>query len=299
METLLTRFKRPFRTTWQATIRNLKSDWRYKFKLLLNSLYTVVNLVLFSVLADVVQPKAGALPLAYGSDPTLAFMKFLFVGTWFWAVFTHPIEDVIGCVQEESQKGTIGLLLSNNVSVPILLVGRFIASFIISIILATIVVVPLLAALGMFTIGFFINLPWLLLAFACTTAFVLALSVWVSSYALLFKKTGVLSDIFTYGLKVATGMYFPIFGLGKAALILEAVPVASGVDFMRDIFIVGQPVAHGTPGMGFGWQATVPQWIAFVWQTQVVGIIVVVVIAILSLRYCVKKAKMIGSVETY
>ncbi|HME53920.1 MAG TPA: hypothetical protein VKM55_16970 [Candidatus Lokiarchaeia archaeon] len=51
------------RRIWQLTVRNLKNDWHYKFKLLLNSLYTLINLALFSVIAEVVQPKIGALAL--------------------------------------------------------------------------------------------------------------------------------------------------------------------------------------------------------------------------------------------
>jgi hypothetical protein len=284
------------RKVWQMTVRNLKNDWKYKFKLLLNSLYTAINLALFAVLAEVVQPREGALPTAYGPD---GFLKFLFVGTYFWACFTHPFEDTVGCLPEETQKGTLGMLLTNNIDVPVILMGRFWASFIISFLLATAVVTPFFFLLNM-AANILVALPWILLIMASMTLFTMCVSVWVASFSLLFKKTGVLSNVFIYGLKVATGMYFPIFGLKGSALLLEAVPVASGIDLLRDLFIVGQPVAHGNPiEVGFGWQATAEHWIGFVLQSQVIGVIVLVVIALVCIKVYVKKAKLLGMIEAY
>jgi hypothetical protein len=293
-----------FRKVTQVTIRNLKYDFKYKFKMLLNSLYTMINLALFTVIAKVVQPKAGALPIEYmdasGGSMELAFMKFLFIGTYFWAIFTHPFEDTVQCLPEETQKGTIGLLLTQNIDITAILMGRFWASFVISFLLATVVVTPFFFLLGMVTIDFLLSIPWLLVVMASMTLFMLCVSLWVASFSLLFKKTGVLSNVFIYGLKVATGMYFPIFGLGRSTLILEAVPVASGVDFMRDLFIIGHPVAHGSPAaIGFNWQATVEHWVGFLIQSQLIGVIALVIISIICIKLFVKKAKLIGSIETY
>lgn len=278
------------------TVRNLKNDWKYKFKLLLNSLYTAINLALFTVLAEVVQPREGALPDEYGPD---AFLKFLFVGTYFWACFTHPFEDTVSCLPEETQKGTLGLLLTQNISVPVILMGRFWASFITSVLLATAVVTPLFFALDMAT-NIVLALPWILIIMASMTIFMMCVSLWVASFSLLFKKTGVLSNVFIYGLKVATGMFFPIFGLKGSTLILEAVPVASGIDLVRDLFIVGRPVAHGNPvEVGFGWQATAEHWVGFILQSQIIGVIALIVIALVCIKIYVKKAKLLGMIEAY
>jgi hypothetical protein len=297
--------KADVRRIWQLTVRNLKNDWHYKFKLLLNSLYTMINLALFTVIAEVVQPKLGALPpeyynfIATPESIRFAFMKFLFVGTYFWAIFTHPFEDTVQCLSEEQQKGTIGLLLTNGNSITTILMGRFLASFVISVCLATAVVVPFFFLLGLITIDFLLSIPWILLAMATMTIFMLCASLWAASFSLLFKKTGVLSDVFVYGLKVATGMYFPIFGLGHTALILESIPVASGMDFIRDLFIVGYPVAHGGQSTGFGWQATIQHWLEFLVQSQLIGVIVLIIIAIICIKAFEKKGKLIGSIETY
>ncbi len=162
---------------------------------------------------------------------------------------------------------------------------------------------PFFFVLNMFSIDFLVNLPWFLLVFASMTIFMLCVSLWVASFSLLFKKTGVLANVFIYGLKVATGMYFPIFGLGKSTLILEVVPVASGVDFLRDLLIVGSPVAHGDPlkvSMWPGhWIATVEHWAGFVAQSQLIGLVALLVISVISIAAFSKKAKLLGSIETY
>lgn len=294
---------------WAATKRNLQNDWKYKFKLLLNSVYTGINLALFTVLANVVNPKQGAMPLEYalasGGNETFAFMKFLFIGTWFWAIFTRPFEDTVNCLPEETQKGTIGLLLTNNVDIKTILMGRFFASLIISLLLSSAIVMPIFGLLGMLTMDQLIMLPWILLIFFSMMIFMLCISLWVASFSLLFKKTGVLSNVFIYGLKVATGMYFPIFGLGKSTLLLEAIPIASGVDLLRDIFIAGGPVAHAAddptrismwPGQ---WQGTVQHWTGFVLQSQVIGVIALICICLLALKMYVKQAKTLGTIEAY
>ncbi|MBN2153333.1 MAG: ABC transporter permease [Candidatus Lokiarchaeota archaeon] len=284
------------RKVWQMTLRNLRNDWKYKFKLLLNSLYTAINLALFTVLAEVVQPNPGALPADY--EPG-GFLKFLFVGTYFWACFTHPFEDTVQCLPEETQKGTLGLLLTQNISIPVILMGRFWASFIISILLATAVVTPFFFILDMVA-NIVAALPWIILIMASMTLFMMCVSLWVASFSLLFKKTGVLSNVFIYGLKVSTGMFFPIFGLKGSTLILESVPVASGIDLLRDLFILGQPVAHGTAStVGFGWQETAEHWVGFVLQSQIIGVIALVIIALLCIKVYVKKAKLLGMIEAY
>jgi len=281
---------------WQVTVRNLKSDWKYKFKLLLNSLYTAINLALFTVIAEVVQPKPGALPVEYGTD---GFLKFLFVGTYFWAIFTHPFEDTVQCLPEETQKGTIGLLLTQNIDIPAILMGRFWASFITSFLLATAVVTPFFFIMGM-AVNILVSLPWILIIMASMTLFMMCVSLWVASFSLLFKKTGVLSNVFIYGLKVATGMFFPIFGLKKSALFLESVPIASGIDFIRDLFIVGMPVAHGDGAIiGMGWQSTAEYWTSFVIQSQIIGVCILIIIALICIKIFVKKAKLLGMIEAY
>ncbi|MEX2680202.1 MAG: hypothetical protein Q6373_001260 [Candidatus Sigynarchaeota archaeon] len=283
------------RKIWQVTLRNLRNDWKYKFKLLLNSLYTAINLALFTVIAEVVQPKEGALPVEYGTD---GFLKFLFVGTYFWAIFTHPFEDTVQCLPEETQKGTIGLLLTQNIDIPAVLMGRFWASFVTSFLLATAVVTPFFFIMGM-AVNILVSLPWILVIMASMTLFMMCVSLWVASFSLLFKKTGVLSNVFIYGLKVATGMFFPIFGLKGSTLILESIPVASGIDFLRDLFIVGSPVAHGSSATGFNWQVTAAHWIGFLIQSQVIGVAALVVISLVCIRIFVKKAKLLGMIEAY
>ncbi|MHA1370231.1 MAG: hypothetical protein ACTSWN_07260 [Promethearchaeota archaeon] len=301
---LFTELVYTLRMIWQAIIRNLKNDLKYKFRLLLNSLYTAINLALFTVIANVIAPKQGALPpeyYAYDSNMVnLAFMKFLFIGTYLWALYTRPFEDTVNCLPEETQKGTIGLLLTNNVNIKILLIGRFFASFIMSSILSTSICMPIFYMLGMLTIDTFYAIPLILLTLLCMTIFMLCVSLWVASFSLLFKKTGVLSNVFIYGLKVATGMYFPIFGLGRSTLLLESIPIACGIDFLRDLFIVGHPVAHGNAiRIGFGWQETIIYWELYVVICQVLGISLLIFIATFSIKVYVRKAKILGTIESY
>ncbi|MHA1792023.1 MAG: hypothetical protein ACTSVI_05215 [Promethearchaeota archaeon] len=290
--------KSDLRMIWQATKRNLQNDWKYKFRLIFNSLYTVINLALFTIIAKVVNPKQGALPDAYGDD---SYLKFLFIGTYFWAMFTRPFEDTVNCLPEESQKGTIGLLITNNVGISKILMGRYFASLIISVCLSTAVVMPFLGMLDMLNYQTLLVLPWIFLIWLSCMVFMLCVSLWVASFSLLFKKTGVLSNVFIYGLKVTTGMYFPVFGLGNSALLLGSIPVASGVDLLRDLFITGAPQAHGIPGKitwAF-WQFTPEYWVIFVIQTQVIGVLALAAISYFSIKAYTKKAKILGTIEAY
>lgn len=283
---------------WEVTLRNLKNDWKYKFKLLFNSMYTAINLALFTIIAETLNPTEGALPEDYGDD---GFLKFLFLGTYLWALFTRPFEDTVNCLPEETQKGTLGLLITNRVTVTKILMGRFLASFIISTCLATAVVMPFLGLLGMLTMQTLIMLPVILLVFFSMMIFMLCISLWVASFSLLFKKTGVLANVFIYGLKVATGMYFPVFGMGNTALLLGAIPISSGIDLLRDIFITGVPQGHGIEGKitWMGWETTSAQFIEFVVLSQVIGVLALALIAYLSIKGYTKKAKLMGTIETY
>ncbi|MHA1683557.1 MAG: hypothetical protein ACTSUE_21645 [Promethearchaeota archaeon] len=291
-----------FRTVWEVIIRYLKNDIKYKFKLLFNSIYTTINLALFTIIADVVQPKPGALPPEYGED---GFLKFLFLGTYLWALFSRPFEETVNCLPEETQKGTLGLLITNNVSVSKILIGRFFASFIISSVLATAVCMPFIAGLGMLTFqatsvgNYLLNLGIVLAIFTAMVIFMLCISLWVASFSLLFKKTGVLANVFIYGLKVATGMYFPVFGMGNSALLLGSIPVSSGIDMLRDIFIAGGPMAHGENITIMGWQFTSVHFVSFFLLSQLLGVIGIMFVAAFALKSYTKKAKLMGTIESY
>ena len=53
---------------------------------------------------------------------------FLLVGVIFWAFFHKSYEDTVNTIPEEASRGTIGFLVTNNVSISTLLISRNVAS---------------------------------------------------------------------------------------------------------------------------------------------------------------------------
>ena len=114
--------------------------------------------------------------------------NFLLVGVLFWAFFGKAYEDTVNTIPEEASRGTIGFLVTSNVSISTLLLSRNIASSVKTFIITMIFIIPPFYFLGVFE-GFDpLDLPLLLLVFGLMWLFMLVVSLFISSLNIIFKK---------------------------------------------------------------------------------------------------------------
>ncbi|MCK4614632.1 MAG: ABC transporter permease, partial [Thermoplasmata archaeon] len=172
--------------------------------------------------------------------------NFLLVGVLFWAFFGKAYEDTVNTIPEEASRGTIGFLVTSNVSISTLLLSRNIASSIKTFIITMIFIIPPFYLLGVFA-GFRItDLPLLLLVFGLMWLFMLVVSLFISSLNIIFKKITPAAMMIMYGLKVLTGYYFPLEALDEYAPGLsdkiKIIPLVRGAYFIRDVIIIGKDI---------------------------------------------------------
>ncbi len=273
-----------------CTDRYLMIDWKYKFKIVVDGLWTLTNAFAFGFLGSVFTDAKGIIPYS------LQF--FLLMGVFYWTCWSAPYVDTVTVISEEASIGTVGMLLTNQVSIPSILIGRNFASMVKSIIIAFVVIVPIMIFLGMINFSTLVSvLPLFLFSLTITGLFMLAISLFVASFNLILKKTGVLANVFLYGLRIASGMYFPVESLPAPFNVwVGMIPTASGLNLMRDLLILGYPgeyhgsiEAHWTSG----------QFLLLSIQSMLFGTIIMMLIALLVVSVFSKLAMKLGTIEHY
>ena len=173
---------------------------------------------------------------------------FLLVGVIFWAFFHKSYEDTVNTIPEEASRGTIGFLVTNNVSISTLLLSRNIASTIKTFVVTCLFVIVPMALLpwtrDVFEGFNFSLLPLLILVFFLMWFFMLVVSLLISSLNIIFKKITPAAQMIMYGLKVLTGYYFPLEALDEFDPTLSEkikfIPIVRGSYFIRDVIIIGK-----------------------------------------------------------
>jgi ABC-type polysaccharide/polyol phosphate export permease len=216
---------------------------------------------------------------------------FLLVGVIFWAFFHKSYEDTVNTIPEEASRGTIGFLVTNNVSISTLLLSRNIASNIKTFVVTSLFVILPMALLP-FTKdvfeGFNFNLmPLLIAVFFLMWFFMLVVSMLISSLNIIFKKITPAAQMIMYGLKVLTGYYFPLEALDEFdpsfSEMIKQIPIVRGSYFIRDVIIIGKdPV---------GWQEIMFEML---WKTMALA-----VVAFMIYKYLEHKSQRWGTLEFY
>lgn len=216
---------------------------------------------------------------------------FLLVGVIFWAFFHKSYEDTVNTIPEEASKGTIGFLVTNNVSISTLLLSRNIASNIKTFIVTSLfVIVPM--ALLPFTKdvfeGFnFSLMPLLIMVFFLMWFFMLIVSILISSLNIIFKKITPAAQMIMYALKVLTGYYFPLEALDEFdpsfSEKIKMIPIVRGSYFIRDVIIIGKDPVD--------WMDTM--WFMFKWT------MVLAFLTYLVYKYLEHKSQRWGTLEFY
>ncbi len=232
--------------------RSLKIDFRYKFQLGVEIGWSSLNVIVFVGL--------GAAWSATGGDVQYVpydMISFFIVGTAFFTVFNGVTDTTVTAIQEESQLGTMGFLITNNVTPSIVLFGRYIAATIKWTLVLLLIVVPALLMRGMLP-----SSPELyegiLATFIISWLFFAGITFLIASVSLLFKKTTTFNKVSMYLVRVIVGGIVPIFSFDSAtenslgfklSNILIWFPATFSIELMRWIFTANTSASITTGGI--------------------------------------------------
>src|SRR5437667_6072848 len=276
--------KTRIRTILAASLRYLKISFKYKLEFIFNTLWTVMNVAAFALLGFFVSAQAGLLP------PGEAFYQFLLIGVFFWSIWGAQISETVSVIQEEATRGTLGLMISYNMSISEIFLSRMIASTIRTTLIAMILIYPVLYVLN---IGLpLVYFPIAIFVFFMTSFFIFGLSQLIGSLTLVWKRLGVLPGIFEVALKMVTGMYFPTKTFGSLAGYVSSVPLATGLDLMRDLMILKTPYPAVGNSVYSGSLTTLS-------LSMIIGSLIIFAISIIVLKKCEFISRKNGTIDQY
>ena len=196
--------KRQIILTIHMTWRNLQVDYAYKFQLFVDLSWIAIDIAIFSIWGGLIGDAGG--------NTGLNATTYLLVTVAFWVWLGKAYDDTIIALQEEAARGTIGFLVTNNISITIILIARFIATTFKTTIMTFFVIIPVLWLFGIIQLTNISLQAWIIvfLAFMISWGFMIAFSTLVASLNIIFKRIGALGGMLLAGLKVASGYYFPL-----------------------------------------------------------------------------------------
>jgi ABC-type polysaccharide/polyol phosphate export permease len=246
-----------FKTLNACTMRYFRIDWRYKFSIVTDALWTMVTVVAFGTLGWAAGSGNSEFVKYEGGS---AFIWILVTGIFYWTFFSRPFEESVLVVPEEAARGTLGFLVTNQVSPATMLTGRLISSVFKFTIIAAAVVYPVMYALDLKIPPEYLLEIFLILLISML--FMLGLVFIVSALTLVVKKIGVVVNIFLHSARILSGFYFPLSNgetspVGAAGLWIEKyLPIARGLVMIRDIVIPedkGGGISHTAVWEGMQW----------------------------------------------
>lgn len=264
--------------------RYVRLDFKYKFQFILDSIIIAMNFVGFGIMGFFMEARGEVLPPGY------TFEKFILVGTYMWTILTKIYDDCTKVLQEEANRGTLTLLLENNITTPVMLTGRALASTIKYVLLASIFGIPTLYFIGALNLKIE-QIPLVTLCFICSWLFIIGLSAVLTAFIMIFKRIGMMTISVMETLMFAIGFYFPIEVLPKELWpILGVIPFTIGLQIFRDILILGK-----TRAMIRGVYDSLEMGIL----KMVLGAIIFLTITYLIMMQITKLAQKWGTIEQY
>ena len=253
-----TKFERSLSSTFDVTIatvkRNLITDWQYKSDIVIQLLWTLTNLVAYGFLGLAVGTASGEYA------PPYSMSLFLLSSSAYWTLFTGNFEETAFCLREESARGTMGYLITNNVDALGVMVGRYISSSLKFFAIFLVTTIPTFALvkneganlLPHTAKEFFMLIPLVFMAYL----FMLGISIFIGSITLLVKQTTTIVRIMLYMVRILAGYFFTIAFFGSYASwisnVVICLPITSGQYALRMYLI-----EHNTSAMFFNfnyWQ---------------------------------------------
>ncbi|MFW9992785.1 MAG: hypothetical protein ACFFD4_12120 [Candidatus Odinarchaeota archaeon] len=269
--------------------RNLRIDLKYKLNLVTDLAWLAIDVVTFLFLGQMVA--ATDIPGGFRFD---GFLKeFLVVGVIYWTIFNRAYKDGVTVIPNEAARGTLGFIITNDVSLSDLITGQFASSTIKTFITLVVFVLPVVFILSFLTIlqPFRITLDVLifcLLIFTLSWIFILSITLIASTLNVIFKKSGPLTFLLSYLLTLTSGYFFPLevlrtFGLGMIEEILYFIPTTGMLYNLRSMIILG----------------IVPPNMIFLLVYYFLMTILSFVTAVLVMRRITRKAAYSGTLEFY
>ncbi|MEX2721332.1 MAG: ABC transporter permease [Candidatus Wukongarchaeota archaeon] len=278
-----------FKTLNACTWRYLKIDWRYKFSIVTDAIWTMVTVVAFGTLGYAAGQGNENFVKYQGTN---AFIWILVTGIFYWTFFSRPFEESVLAVPEEAARGTLGFLVTNQVSPATMLTGRMVSSVFKFTIIAAAVVYPVMYVLDLRVPPEYLLEIFLILFISMF--FMLALVFIVSALTLIVKKIGVIINIFLHSSRILSGFYFPLSNgkeseFGPVAMWIENyLPIARGLVMIRDIVIPedkGGGISHTAVWEGLEW--------------MLIGTVIALVFAFIFIAKITDLSRKWGTLEFY
>jgi len=221
-----------FDVTIATVKRNLITDWQYKSDIIIQFLWTVTNLIAYGFLGLSVGQGTGDFA------PNYSFSLFLLSSSAFWTLFTGNYEETAFCLREESARGTMGYLITNNVDTLGIMIGRYLSSSLKFLIIFLVTTIPTFALikgpagnlLPHTAREFFMLIPFVLFSYL----FMMCISVFMGSITLIVKQTTTIVRIMLYIIRILGGYFFMIEsfaaygGLWWLPVVFVCCPIVTG-----------------------------------------------------------------------
>ncbi|MHA2247147.1 MAG: hypothetical protein ACXADY_19535 [Candidatus Hodarchaeales archaeon] len=277
-------------------VRNLRIDWKYKLNFVTDLAWLAVDVITFLFLGQMVASSDIDGFLYEG------FLKeFLVVGVLYWVIFTRAYKDGVSVIPNEAQRGALGFIITNDVSISDLINGQFSSSTIKTSVTLIVFVIPIVALLSIIPMGettilqpLFLSaeiLVFTLLILIISWIFMLGITILASTLNVIFKKSGPLTFLLSYLVTMLSGYFFPLevlrtFGLGSIEEILYLIPTTAMLYSLRSMLILGP--GNYDP-------------LVIIITIVINGIIAVfaLIIALLIMRKTTRKAAYSGTLEFY
>ncbi|MFX0182145.1 MAG: hypothetical protein ACFE95_03590 [Candidatus Hodarchaeota archaeon] len=219
-------------------VRNLRIDWKYKLNFITDLAWLAVDVITFLFLGQMVASSDIDGFLYEG------FLKeFLVVGVIYWVIFTRAYKDGVSVIPNEAQRGTLGFIITNDVSISDLIGGQFSSSTIKTLVTLVVFILPIVVLLSLVSVGGETILRPLvitpeillfsLLILIISWIFMLGITIIASTLNVIFKKSGPLAFLFSYIITMTSGYFFPLevlrtLGLSSLNKLLHAIPYGFG-----------------------------------------------------------------------
>jgi len=290
-----------FKAIKGSTKRYLQIDLNYKFHIITDIVDLLLVIVAFTVLGGYVDNNTDLDISGNISTSTYDLQGFLLIGVLFWALYQRSYEDTVAVLPDEASRGTIGFLITNNVSLSTLLISRNIASTIKSILMVIFIVIPVLFIIDTFfrnsesTLFSGLNLhtlPIIFTVFILMWIFMLTISVAVSSLNIISKKVTPFANLIVNALKVLSGYYFPIaalneyLGVNNSLWLQHNIPIVTGLVFVRDLMLSDGNISYSV------------FWDEYI-KSMIFGISISIIFSLFLYKYLEYKSQRWGSLEFY
>jgi len=223
------------------TYRNIYIDFQYKFKMIVDFIWSLANVIAF-----------GFMGIAFQATPDFPTgilpYQFFLINTLVWTVFSNPFIDGSYSVTDEANWGTIGFMVANKVKFEDIALGRYFATgvrfFIIFFLL-----VPLVHMANAINAPLYIFLESLAIIFVLFL-FMGGIVLIITAITIVYKRLGEFPRITLTIIRIVSTYFTPLATFGRIHPILPSLlyyfPMTSGIVEIRKMLILGDDSAFYT-----------------------------------------------------